>query len=68
MASFTDEPNGVQAIDPRKEAKASSPQARLYVFPDEQSEILHLITLGDKDSQHDDIQYCKSYVYELRNI
>ena len=40
---------------------------RLYIFPAEPSEILHLITIGDKQSQHRDIQFCIQFVDSLRS-
>jgi hypothetical protein len=41
-------------------------QTRLYVFPHTHSETLHLITLGDKSTQTDDIAFAKAYVEGLR--
>lgn len=40
---------------------------RLYVYPDMGTKTLHHITLGDKSTQHDDIQYCKRYVEEINS-
>lgn len=39
---------------------------RLYVYPDAEKDELHLLTIGDKNTQSEDILYCKSYVKELR--
>jgi hypothetical protein len=36
------------------------------VYPDEDEEVLHIITLGDKRSQPDDIALCRQFVTELR--
>ncbi len=58
------EPMGVLAID-QKGAGPATTQLRLYVYPEEETEILHTITLGGKDTQHDDIQLCKQFVKEL---
>ena len=52
------EPSGVLAID-QKGKGSHLKEFRLYIYPDEESETLHLITLGDKNSQSDDIQLCK---------
>jgi hypothetical protein len=59
------EPNGVRAIDQRG-GRGRLPETRLYVYPDEETKVLHLITLGDKRSQHDDIQACKRFIADLR--
>ncbi|HEY3965717.1 MAG TPA: hypothetical protein VGM05_14260 [Planctomycetaceae bacterium] len=60
------EPFGVLAIDQRGPGKGSKlKQFRLYVFPEEDAEQLHLITLGDKDSQQDDIKQAKSFAQGL---
>lgn len=58
------EPKGIRAIDetgPKKPRKA----IRLYVYPDEDSELLHVMTLGDKDRQGTDIAQCSHYVEQL---
>ena len=59
------EPCGVLAFD-QKGGGPNLAQTRLYVYPNATTEILHLITLGDKNSQRDDIQNCKAFVAELR--
>jgi hypothetical protein len=59
------EPCGVLAIDQRG-AKGSLAETRLYVFPDDDTETLHLLTIGDKNSQAADIQRCKEFVEGLR--
>lgn len=56
---------GVHAIDQspmRKGAKA----LRLYVFPDASTSTLHVITVGGKDEQSDDVNECCQYVKSLR--
>lgn len=59
------EPHGVVAID-QKGGGANLAQTRLYVFPDEHQEVLHVLTLGDKRTQSEDIKYCSSFVLALR--
>ena len=59
------EPLGVLAIDHKGGGKALA-ETRLYVYPDEDGEVLHIITLGDKRSQADDIGLCREFVAELR--
>lgn len=55
------EPKGVVAID-QSGAPGSPRETRLYVYPDETRSVLHLITIGDKNSQADDIKDAKRYV------
>ena len=59
------EPCGVLAID-QKGAGAGVKESRLYVYPDEANECVRLITLGDKDSQKEDIQTCTCFIETLR--
>ena len=59
------EPSGVLAID-QKGGGAKLAQARLYVYPDAEHEVLYLLTLGDKRTQHQDIENCKHFVAQIR--
>jgi len=59
------EPNGVVSVD-QKGGGPNLAQTRLYAYPDEQKEVLYLITLGDKNSQKDDIKSCASFIKALR--
>jgi len=59
------EPMGVRAID-QKGGGAALAETRLYVYPDEERKTLHLITLGDKRSQQNDIARCRRFVAHLR--
>lgn len=62
-----DEPHGVKGIDesgPGKHKKA----IRLYVYPDEETETLYVLTVGDKStgkSQSRDIKTCSEFVEGL---
>ena len=58
------EPSGILAID-QKGKGSHLKEFRLYIYPDQESETLYLITLGDKNSQSDDIQLCKKFVEAL---
>lgn len=58
------EPAGVLAID-QSGPGAGLKQARLYVYPDTDSRVLHLITIGDKSSQKADIRFSKEFVESL---
>ncbi len=60
------EPVGVLAIDqsgPGKRTKMVP--LRLYVYPDETDQILHIIGLGDKTTQTDDIKQSTEFVKGL---
>jgi hypothetical protein len=59
------EPSDVLAID-QKGGGAKLAQTRLYVYPDAESEVLYLLTLGDKRSQHQDIENCRHFVEQIR--
>lgn len=61
------EPKGVIAID-QKGGKGRLKQSRLYIYSDEKEKILHLIILGDKNSQQKDIKFCNDFIKNLRNI
>jgi hypothetical protein len=58
------EPHGVLAID-QKGGGAGLKQTRLYLYPENDTEILHLITIGDKSSQKSDIALCSNFVKTL---
>ena len=60
------EPRGIIAID-QKGGGSSLAETRLYAYPDDETETLYLVTLGDKRSQADDIQEAKRFVERLRN-
>jgi hypothetical protein len=60
------EPHGVLAVDQKGGGKALA-QTRLYVYPDPDTETLHLIILGDKRSQREDIKTCNNFVAALRS-
>lgn len=58
------EPCGLRAIDESGPKNPKKP-LRLYVYPEVDAEILHILTLGDKDSQSDDIKQCEEFVEDL---
>jgi hypothetical protein len=60
------EPAGVKAIDQKGSSSKKPAQTRLYVYPEEQRKILHLITVGDKTNQGKDVNYAKRFVADLR--
>ena len=59
------EPEDVVAVD-QKGGGAGLSQTRLYLFADVQTEELHLITLGGKDTQEGDIKFSKTYAKKLK--
>lgn len=55
------EPGGVVAID-QKAGGPNLQETRMYTYPDEAEKVLYLITIGNKNEQHDDIQFSKGFV------
>ena len=61
------ESDGVIAIDQKGgRRKIKLQQTRLYIFPDTQMTILHILAIGDKISQRDDINICRAFVKKLK--
>src|SRR6185312_3810797 len=58
------EQRGVLAIDQRGGGKALA-QTRLYVYLDQDTQTVYVITLGDKRSQKDDVQFSSEFVESL---
>jgi hypothetical protein len=58
------EQRGVIAID-QKGGGRDLAQTRLYVYLDRDSQVVHLITLGDKTSQKADVKTASDYVEGL---
>lgn len=60
------EPRGILAVDQKGPGKRAKPkQLRLYVFADAMEQVLHVLGLGDKDSQSDDLRDAIAYVRRL---
>jgi hypothetical protein len=59
-----DQKGANEALGGKNKAKGLA-ETRLYVYPEVETEILHTITLGDKSTQSDDIQYSIQYVESL---
>jgi hypothetical protein len=67
------EPMDVLALDERggrkKEGGGNKSKGlrliRLYIYPDPRDCLLHVITVGTKETQSDDIAVCKTYVSAL---
>ena|SRR5947209_8028163 len=63
------EPAGILAVDQSGGSGGTKlRQARLYTYPDEKRTVLELITLGEKDTQQEDIRYAKEYVESIRKM
>ncbi len=61
---FRSEGNGVYRIG---QSSVKSPcEMRLYVYPDETSKTMFLLTIGDKNTQQKDIQACHEKADELK--
>ena len=58
------EANGIYAID-QKGGPKNLAEIRLYLFPHMPSKTLHLLTIGDKNSQSRDINDCRAMVKEI---
>ncbi len=54
---------GLLEIDQR--GRGNLPEARLYVYPDNETRTLYFITMGYKDAQDTDLKDCKRYIDKL---
>ena len=59
-----DYPKGIKSLD-QKGPGVTNKEIRLYIYPDEENEDLIAITIGDKDSQSNDVKTCVDYVETL---
>ena len=59
------EPGGVIAVD-QKGFAGNLQETRLYTFSIDATKTVHLITIGNKDSQHSDIEYSKQFIEQFR--
>jgi len=60
------EQHGVVALD-QKGGGGNLQETRLYVYPCEERNVLYIITIGNKDEQASDIQFCIEFVASLEN-
>ena len=60
------EPAGVVAID-QKGGGANLQQTRLYVYADDATQIVYLITIGNKDTQSGDIALAREFAESMQN-
>ena len=54
------EPAGVIAVD-QKGFSGNLQETRLYTYAVDETNIVHLITIGDKSEQHSDIEFSKAF-------
>ncbi len=59
------EPLGVWAIDQQGPSKVRLQETRLYVFPSGGNKTLHIITVGNKNSQASDLRLAAHFVASL---
>lgn len=57
---------GAIAIDQKGGGGGKLKQIRLYVFAEEATFLVHLITVGDKTSQKEDVKECHKYISDLK--
>jgi hypothetical protein len=58
------ESGGVIAID-QKGFSGNLQETRLYTFAIDAAKTVHLITIGNKESQHSDIEYSKTFIEQF---
>ena len=54
------EPGGIIAVD-QKGISGNLQETRLYTFAVDAAKTVHLITIGNKESQHSDVEYAKIF-------
>ncbi len=61
---FRSEGEGVYRIG--QTGVAGALESRLYVYPDQESKLMYILTIGDKDSQPNDINDSHNIVREIK--
>jgi hypothetical protein len=59
------EPAGIWALDQKGPSRTKLQETRLYVFPVEDNQTLHIITIGNKNSQATDLRCAVNYIRSL---
>jgi len=57
--------HGLVAVDTRGGPQKTA-AARLYLYPDTETQVLHFITMGFKNTQPNDLKVARRYVDEVR--
>ncbi len=61
------EPKGIKALDQKGgKQKTKLKQTRLYIFSYTEENVLYVLTIGDKQSQKEDIKWCQGYVKKIK--
>ncbi len=61
------EPVGIKAIDQKGgNKKIKLKQTRLYIFPCTEEKVLYALTIGNKQSQKEDIKWCQDFVKRIK--
>lgn len=60
------EPKCVKAVD-QKGGGSGLKESRMYFYIEEDKELVHLLTLGDKGNQSEDISNCTHFVESLNH-
>lgn len=61
------EPKGIKALDQKGGGrKVKLQETRLYIFPYMDEKTIYLLTIGNKNSQDNDIQFCKKQVEKIK--
>jgi hypothetical protein len=60
------EPKGIKALDQKGSATPKPTQTRLYIYPEIERGLLHIVTVGTKSDQRGDIKTVEAYVERLR--
>ena len=58
---FRSEGKGLYRIGQRK----GDHETRLYVYPDQENEIIYILSIGDKNTQQRDINECKKKIRKI---
>jgi len=61
-----DERKGIVAVD-QKKSKRKLRETRLYFYPDAERKIVYLLIIGDKNSQQNDIKFCREQIKKIRS-
>ncbi len=55
------EPAGVVAVD-QKGGGGNLQETRLYTYADDATRTVHMQAIGEKSTQHSDVEFCKEFV------
>ena len=62
----TNEGEGTYALDQSGELKTTT-AIRLYIFPDEMTKVLRLLTIGEKNTQNRDVNEVHQFVRAIKS-